>query len=94
MDMPAPSLRQRAEEAIERLIAMLDDLDGDADCECNGDLEPSLGVGRLWSPAHGHRYTSEDLEGHDASDEGEPSCNPQTLNPPPIRARRITRKAA
>lgn len=91
-----PTIRQQAEEAIERLIALLDELDGDADLEPNGDFEPSLGVGLLWSPAHGLRYTSDDLEGHDASDEPDDSSrtSPQTMNPSPIRAKRITRKAA
>ena len=37
------SLRARAESEIERLIAMLDDLDGDPDLEPNGDDEFSLG---------------------------------------------------
>ena len=94
--MRMAQIRQQAEEAIERLIALLDEMDGDADLEPNGDLEPSLGVGRLWSPAHGHRYTSEDLEGHDASDEPDDSSwtSPQTLNPPPIRAKRVTARRA
>lgn len=92
--MRGPSLRQQAEEAIERLIALLDTLDGDADLEPNGDLEPSLGVGLVWDRATGWRNTSADLEGHDASDQGEPPCNPQTLNPSPIRAKRVIRKAA
>lgn len=93
--MSAPSLRQQAEEAIEQLIGLLDALDGDADLEPNGDLEPSLGVGMLWQPGIGWQYLSDDREGHDASDHGEPPCNPQTLNPSPIRAKRVTiRKAA
>jgi len=87
-------LRQQAEEAIEQLIALLDALDGDADLEPNGDLEPSLGVGLLWSSGAGFRNCDDDREGRDASDEGEPSGNPQTLNPAPLRAKRITRKAA
>lgn len=92
----AINLRQQAEEAIERLIAMLDDLDGDADFECNGDLEPSLGFGIVSTPSGGLHYVADDREGHDASDEPDDSSrtSPQTLNPPPIRAKRITRKAA
>jgi hypothetical protein len=37
------TLRARVEDAIERLVAMLDQLDGDADFEDNADLEPSIG---------------------------------------------------
>lgn len=94
--MRSTTMRQRAEEAIERLITLLDDMDGDTDLECSGDLEPSLGVGLLWSPATGWTNTSADLEGRDASDEPDDSTrtNPQTMNPPPIRTKRITRKAA
>jgi len=36
-------LRERVEDAIERLIAMLDALDGDADFEPGNDDEPSMG---------------------------------------------------
>lgn len=38
-----PRLRTRIEDAIERLIAMLDALDGDADFEPGNDDEPSFG---------------------------------------------------
>ena len=86
--------RHQIEEAIKRLIALLDDLDGDPDLEPNGDLEPSLGVGMVLDRATGWRYCSDDHEGHDASDEPDDNTNPQTMNPPPIRAKRITRKAA
>lgn len=90
------AIRQQAEEAIEQLIALLDDLDGDAELEPNGDLEPSLGVGLLWSESAGWRNCDDDREGRDASDEPDDSTrtNPQTMNPPPIRAKRISRKAA
>lgn len=37
-------MRQQIEDAIERLIAMLDALDGDADLEDGADAEPSLGA--------------------------------------------------
>ena len=89
-------MRERAEEAVERLIALFDELDGDADLECNGDLEPSLGFGMVLSPSGGWHYVTDDREGYDASDEPDDSSrtSPQTLNPPPLRAKRITRKAA
>ncbi|MBL8570940.1 MAG: hypothetical protein JNK84_17865 [Phreatobacter sp.] len=48
--MPAalPSLRRQAEDAIDRLLALLDAIDGDTDLEDDeledgGDREPSLG---------------------------------------------------
>jgi hypothetical protein len=37
-------LRRSAEAAIERLLLLIDDIDGDADTEESGDLEPSLGA--------------------------------------------------
>ena len=37
------SLRRRMEAAVERLIAAMDDLDGDPDLEDSDDAEPSLG---------------------------------------------------
>lgn len=89
-----PTIRQQAEEAIERLIALLDEIDGDADLEPNGDLEPSLGFGIALNRFGRWHYVSDDREGHDASDEPDDNTNPQTMNPPPIRAKRITRKAA
>lgn len=89
-----PTIRQQAEEAIERLISLLDELDGDADLEPNGDLEPSLGIGVALNPFGGWHYVTDDREGHDASDEPDDSTNPQTMNPTPIRAKRIARKAA
>jgi hypothetical protein len=86
-------LRQRAEAAIERLIALLDAIDGDADLECNGDLEPSLGFGiALTHFGHWH-YVTDDREGHDASDEPDANSNPQTMNPPPVRSKRLRRAA-
>ena len=54
------ALRQKLESEIERLIAMLDTLDGDAD------LEPSLGFSPVYCSAH-----ATDLE-FDGSDD-EPS---------------------
>jgi len=44
-----PPLRQRIEAAIERLIAMLDEFDGDPELEDNGDLEPSFGGSYYYS---------------------------------------------
>lgn len=38
-----PALRARIEAAIERLVALLDAIDGDPDLELMGDDEPSLG---------------------------------------------------
>ena len=89
-----PTIRQQAEDAIERLIALLDELDGDADLEPNGDLEPSLGFGIALNRFGRWHYVTDDREGNDASDEPDDNTNPQTMNPPPIRAKRITRKAA
>ena len=91
------ALEERIEahaNALERLIAALDAIDGDPDLESNGDLEPSLGGGMDFIPGYGWRLSSDDREGSDASDMGEPACDPQTLNPRPIRAKRITRKVA
>lgn len=34
--------RQKIENAIEALVSLLDDIDGDENSECNGDLEPYL----------------------------------------------------
>lgn len=42
-EFPA-TLRQRVEQAIESLLALLDTLDG------NPDLEPSLGAPEVWLP--------------------------------------------
>lgn len=43
---PSPALRLRIEAAIESLIALLDEIDGNPDLEDGGDSEPSLcGVG-------------------------------------------------
>ena len=39
----APRLRERIEAEIERLISLLDTLDGDADLEPGNDDEPSMG---------------------------------------------------
>lgn len=39
-----PHLRTRIEEAVERLLAILDALDGDPDFEPDADAEPSLGA--------------------------------------------------
>lgn len=62
-----PTIRQQAEDAIERLIALLDELDGDADLEPNGDLEPSLGFGIDLNRVGRWHYVTDDREGHDAA---------------------------
>ena len=49
--------RERLEAVIEEAIALLDQLDGDADDEANGDDEPSLGWTR-----HGALGNGLDLE--------------------------------
>ncbi len=67
--MNRSQLRQRAEAMIEELIDMLDQIDGDADFEANGDLEPSLGIGMLFDGSGRWRWSGDDREGHDASDE-------------------------
>ncbi len=43
--MDALPLRARLEDEIERLIGLLDLLDGDPDLEANGDLEPEEDTG-------------------------------------------------
>jgi hypothetical protein len=40
----ARRIRRSVEAAIEQLIALIDSIDGDADFEHGGDLEPSLGA--------------------------------------------------
>ncbi|MHB1104424.1 MAG: hypothetical protein ACYC0C_16935 [Devosia sp.] len=92
-NIPTPPLRQRLETEIERLIGLLDFIDGDPDLEANGDLEPSLGYGWLYDQKRGWYLTTEDREGRDASDEGDVSYHPETMNPTPIRAKRIRRAA-
>lgn len=52
--------RQQIESAIEALIAMLDAIDGDADCEDDGSTEPSLE--RLNNGGHSWRDGNVDLE--------------------------------
>ena len=42
--MKPPSLRASLEEAVERLLTILDALDGDPDLEIGGDAESSLGA--------------------------------------------------
>ena len=49
--------RQRIGDEIERLIALLDAADGDADLEDNGDLEPNLGY------STGRGLAGEEFEG-------------------------------
>lgn len=44
MELQWVRLRQRSEAAIEYLLQLLDHVDGDADVEESGDLEPSLGA--------------------------------------------------
>src|SRR5688572_15358930 len=61
---PTPNLRERLEAEIERLIAMLDAIDGDPD------LEPSI-IGSL-DPRKGYAPIEDDREGGDVLDEGEP----------------------
>jgi hypothetical protein len=57
--------REAVESYIEQLIALLDTLDGDADLEENGDLEPSIGSqGRF-----GSDRIEYDLEGDTSDDE-------------------------
>ncbi|KKB86447.1 hypothetical protein VW29_02485 [Devosia limi DSM 17137] len=87
-------LRQRAEAMIEELIEMLDQIDGDPDFEANGDLEPSLGLGMLFDETGRWHWSGEDREGHDAGDEPDMDFCAQTMNPSPIRTKRITRRAA
>ncbi|MCX5513737.1 hypothetical protein C3941_13665 [Kaistia algarum] len=59
------TLRREAEAEMDRLISLLDEIDGDPDLEANGDeSEPSLG----WCPSGGHGDT-EDRE-EDCEDEG------------------------
>lgn len=79
-------LRARMEAAIEAMLAMLDELEGDVDLEPDNDDEPSLG----WCDgANVHRYGTvddrevedeHDEDGHDreADDEGDPD---QDLEP-------------
>lgn len=74
-------IRQEASEIIEgcfdlieRMLGVLDNLDGDSDLEDTGDLEPSLcGVGRIFSGIF-----IDDLEADPA--EYENSCQPLSLN--------------
>ncbi len=64
----SPALRVKLEEAVERLIAALDALDGDADLEDTGDAEPSLG-----SLEHLGRY-AQDHWATGATDDREEVC--------------------
>lgn len=61
--------RRTIEAEIERLIAMLDGIDGEPDLEDNGDLEPSLG----WPEGGPSRlrtgFAVDDLEIEDEHDE-------------------------
>lgn len=53
-----PGLRTRIENTIEQLVALLDQIDGDADLEQTGDDEPYLSAGAMgWSS-----WTTDDLE--------------------------------
>ncbi|WP_295706090.1 hypothetical protein [uncultured Brevundimonas sp.] len=74
-------MRQRLTTLIDRLIVLLDDIDGDADLEDDGTAEPSLAFQEArsfdsqdeiirWSPTGGPEYT--DLE-EACEDEGAPS---------------------
>lgn len=44
-----PDMREHVEREIERLIALLDELDGDCDLEDGADDEPSIGSNPLIS---------------------------------------------
>ena len=47
-----PTMRQLIENVVEDLLLLLDEIDGDADLEDNGDLEPSIGGDdREWDDA-------------------------------------------
>lgn len=87
------SVRQMLADHIERMIDLLDTLDGDADMEPDCDDEPSLAYA-VYHPAVGWTL-SDDREGDD-SDYGEDPrlCPPGTLNPKPIRAKRVCRRQA
>ncbi len=41
MNVPEPTVRRSIEDAIERLMALLDFIDGDPDLEDGGDTEPN-----------------------------------------------------
>ncbi len=58
------SLRKRTEAAIEALVAMLDELDGDPDLEPDNDDEPWLG----WEGGQPSRFFR---EGHSVGDDRE-----------------------
>lgn len=66
----APSIRQQLEAEIERLIGLLDELDGDEN------LEPWLADNGLMLSADGRNYVNvqDDREG-DPCDEGEPGTD-------------------
>lgn len=92
--MMRPELRQRLEAIVEAAIAILDQIDGDSDFEVDDDLEPSLGIGIVFDAAGRWHWSSDDREGHDASDEPDMAYSAQTMNPAPLRAKRISRRAA
>jgi len=92
--MTRSQLRQRAEAMIEELISMLDEIDGDPDLEANGDLEPSLGLGLALDESGRWHWHGDDREGQDASDDPDMAYSAQTMNPSPIRTRRLIRRAA
>lgn len=71
-----PAIRQRLEATIDNLIALLDEIDGDADRESSGDDEPVLGwpdewTGRGASMLHITGDDDRELEGEHDEDGGD-----------------------
>jgi hypothetical protein len=73
-------VRSEAEAEVDRLLALLDALDGDADLEEGGDTEPELGFTRIGSGVAPFEHASIDDRELDDS-ESEPSlASPESLS--------------
>jgi hypothetical protein len=64
-DIPTPSTRRSIEDAIERLLALLDRMEGDPDLEANGD-EHDASWPEGYSGANFGAACEDDEDGHDA----------------------------
>jgi hypothetical protein len=81
-----PSMRRLLADAIEALLPLLDEIDGDADLEdddpadANGDAEPSLGATNGMNQTIAWRATQGEVaDVEDEHDGGEPDQEPRWL---------------
>jgi hypothetical protein len=77
-----PAFRVKLERAVERLLAKLDALDGDADLEDTGDAEPSLGAPeRLGRYAQDHWAASGTDDREEVCEDEGAQCDDEGCDP-------------